>query len=223
MGQLLCQDIFNQIIQYIPYQQRPKSLTINKQLNTLYTNSYLPQDKQTFSYLNDILNNEIFFEQLIVKKCKEFLKFQNHDTINFIHDYAFKKRELITELLWDRDGFIIIPSACLRKMTQNSYVPEKFHIIVSFPSNGGKNSEFSYIDLYNYNIYKVEVSKYFFEFDSKSEEFYTFGSMGCISCQISPIRKQQYHTEYIHTLKNPQTIHMSNIIHQYASYEKLNL
>jgi hypothetical protein len=222
MGQILCQDIFNQISQHIPYQQRPQSLTINKQLNTLYTNSYLIQDKQTFSNLNDILNNEIFFEQLIGKKYKEFLKFQNHHTINFIHDYAFKKRELTTELLWDEDGFIVVPSTCLRKTTQNSYVPPKLYIIVSCLRINSVNYDLSYIDIFNYNIYDIG-GKYFFKNDSDPEEFYTFCNISCARCHISPIRKQQYHTEYLNTLTNPQTIHMSNIVYQYESYEKLNL
>lgn len=95
MGQILCQDIFNQIIQYIHYQQRPQSLTISKHINILYTKTYLPKDKQTFSNLNDILNNETFFNILLGPNHKPFIIQQNDHTINTLHEYAYKEREIL--------------------------------------------------------------------------------------------------------------------------------
>jgi hypothetical protein len=94
MDHILCSDLFNIYTSYIPYQERPKLLHINKQIHSLYTKYFLTKDKQTFSNLKDILDNETFFNMLLGDNHQPFIKNLNDNDINTIHEYSYKKREL---------------------------------------------------------------------------------------------------------------------------------
>ena len=167
MGQLLCQDIFNQITQYIPYQQRPQSLTINKQLNTLYTKSYLNQDKQTFSNLNDILTNTYFFNLLLgTEKSIEngidyrpYIKTQPQHIINLLHDYAFMERTM--QKIGSHDNFLI-PVSCMVVLKWDYWMncvlpcpfPKHLQAIITFLSNTTIPNKMSYVDFFQSPCFK---------------------------------------------------------------------
>jgi hypothetical protein len=167
MGQLLCQDIFNQIIQYVHYQNRPQSLTINKQLNTFYTNSYLIQDKQTFSNLNDILTNTYFFNLLLGTEnsiengidYRPYIKTQPQHIINLLHSYAFMERTM--QKIGSHNNFLI-PVSCMVVLKWDYWMncvlpcpfPKHLQAILTFLSNATIPNKISYVDFFQSPCFK---------------------------------------------------------------------
>jgi hypothetical protein len=163
MGQLLCQDIFNQIIQYVHYQNRPQSLTINKQLNTLYTKSYLTQDKQTFSNLNDILTHKYFFNLLLGTSTsikngidyRPYIQIQPQHIINFLHNYAFTERTPIQQIN-SSDKLLIAPLPCIGQFMLDWFMgcdlpnqfPKHLQSIIIFPNDKPIPNKISYVSLF---------------------------------------------------------------------------
>jgi hypothetical protein len=170
MGQIHCQDIFNEILKHIHYQQRPQSLTISKQIHTLYTKSYIIQDKQTFSNLNDILTHKYFFNLLLgtstsIKNGIDYrphIKIQPQHIINLLHNYAFTERTLIQQIN-STAKLLIAPLPCIGQFMLNwwrgcelfNQFPKHLQSIIIFSDDKPIPNKISYVSLFqksNYNV-----------------------------------------------------------------------
>jgi hypothetical protein len=227
MGHILCSDLFNIYTSYIPYQERPKLLHINKQIHSLYTKYFLTKDKQTFSNLKDILNNEEFFNIIFGPNHQPFIKSLNNNDINTLHEYSYKKRQIKNV---KNIHFIICPYRLASYICHHGcfIYPNKLLTLLIM---GDSQNELSYIDLKNRGIRINDIQIFT---TNKTEFIYEFGKydpikykgryivpgkiVGCI--ENANFLYDDKWKMFVKEMQDPTTIQTLNIIENYNTYIK---